>query len=159
MDLKKIKWGGSGIAECLFRFIANKIPEGSIVVEIGSGACSTPALSSIYKLYSIEDNPNYINKYKSSIYIKAPLKNGWYDRNIVSKHMPKKCALVFVDGPVGEGNRSGLLNNLDLFDADTIFIFHDTYRKPEIQLAIDVADILNKSVTFYTKGDYWAVVE
>ncbi len=107
MDLKKIKWGGSGIAECLFRFIANKIPEGSIVVEIGSGACSTPALSSIYKLYSIEDNPNYINKYKSSIYIKAPLKNGWYDRNIVSKHMPKKCALVFVDGPVGEGNRAG----------------------------------------------------
>lgn len=159
MGLENVIWGGSGIEKCLFDFIAEKIPAGSTVIELGSGACSTQALSSIYTLYSIEDNGKFVNAYNGSTYINAPLVNGWYDRDIVSKNTPTEYSLVFVDGPAGEGNRSGLLNNLDLFDSNAVFIFHDIYRAPERQLALDVAAKLNKTVTFYEEGDYWAVVE
>jgi hypothetical protein len=60
---------------------------------------------------------------------------------------------------MGEGNRSGILNNLDLFTGDTIFIFHDIYRQPERNLSIRVANQLNRKISFFENGDYWAVIE
>lgn len=158
------KWGGSGIEKCVFEFILDKIPQGSTIIELGSGYCSTKAFSTSYNLYSIEDNSSYINLFPGVHYIHAPVKNGWYDKDIVKNSIPENYSLVFVDGPMGEGNRSGLLNNLDIFK-DCIFIFHDTYREPERKLAEDVAKKLNKTVTLYDttnkmdNGDYWAVVE
>jgi hypothetical protein len=57
-------------------------------------------------------------------------------------------------------NRGGLLNNLNIFKKDTIFIFHDTYREHEIKLANDVASKLNKKITFHNEeGDFWAMIK
>lgn len=163
--LNNHKWGGSGIERCVFEYILDKIKIGSTVIELGAGYCSTKAFSEFYNLYSIEENENYINLIDNVNYIFAKIKNNWYDREIVSNNIPKNHQLVFVDGPSGEGNRSGLLDNLDLFNQETIYIFHDTYRGPEKKLAESVAKKLNKNITFFDttkevkEGDYWAVVE
>jgi hypothetical protein len=159
MFIKNHKWGGSGIESVLFEFILDKIKPGSTIIELGAGFCSTGAFSKFYNLYSIEDNASYINHFNNVNYILANQKNGWYDREIVKNNIPTDYAMVFVDGPSGEGNRSGLLNNLDIFKKDCIFIFHDTYRNAEILLAEEVSKKLDKNITFYDNGDYWAVVE
>lgn len=153
------KWGGSGIERSCFEFILKNIEIGSGIVEIGSGYCSTKAFSKFYKLTSIDDNIEYINLYDGVSYIHAPITNGWYDVKIVEQNLPDDYKMVFVDGPLGSGNRGGLLNNLDIFKKDTIFIFHDTYRDHEIKLANDVASKLNKKITFHSGGgDFWAMV-
>lgn len=164
------KWGGSGIERCLFEFIINKIPSGSTVIEIGSGYCSTQAFSKIYNLFSIENNPKYINLVKDVNYIYAPISNGWYNREIVKNSIPTNYQLVFVDGPIGEclldienseyhNGRAGILDNIDIFNKDSIYIFHDTYRINEVKIAMEFAKKLNKKITFYNECDFWAVVE
>jgi hypothetical protein len=161
-ELDEHKWGGSGIEKTLFEFILNLVPKKSTIIEIGAGYCSTKALSLYYNLFSIENNLQYINLFENVNYIHAPLINDWYDTNIVKSKMPENYSLVFVDGPTGEGNRHGILNNLEIFKKDCMYIFHDTYRTPELKLAIDVSLKLNKSIFIYnadTHGDYWALVK
>jgi len=158
------KWGGSGIERCVFEFILKRFQNKNVVVELGAGLCSTEAFSKFYEVYSVEDNPNFINLFENVNYILSPIKNYWYDREIVLDNLPKKIDLVFVDGPSGSGNRNGLLDNLDLFE-NCSFIFHDTYREPEKKLAIDVAKKLNREVLFFdttitsVNGDFWAFIE
>jgi hypothetical protein len=153
------KWGGSGIERSLFEFILDNFDVGCNVIEFGSGYCSTKALSNFYNLYSIDENKSYVNIYENVNYLHADVIDGWYDKNKVIDFLPKKYDLVFVDGPLGEGNRSGILGNLEIFNHETIFIFHDTYRDSEKNLAIDVAKKLNKNIEFYTDGDYWAIIK
>jgi hypothetical protein len=154
------KWGGSGIERSCFEFILKNIEIGSEIIEIGSGYCSTKAFSKFYKLTSIDDNIEYINIYDDVNYIHAPITNGWYDVKMVEENLPNDYKMVFVDGPSGSGNRGGLLNNLNIFKKDTIFIFHDTYREHEIKLANDVASKLNKKITFHNEeGDFWVMIK
>ena len=150
-------WGGSGIEKALFDWIAKNLVAESTIVELGSGEVSTRYMSEHYNLYSIEQNKEYINKYNAT-YIYAPIKNGWYDIDIIRKSLPEKYDLIFVDGPSGSGNRMGFADNLDLFDTEVPIVFHDTYRDDEIELANRVSKRLCKQITFYTKGDYWALV-
>lgn len=156
--MNKHQWGGSGIERCLFEFIVNMITRGSNIVEFGSGFCSTPALSQISNVYSIDNNPQYIHHFKNVNYILANIQDNWYNREIVKNFLPKKYELVLVDGPVGSDYRSGILNNLDIF-VDCKYIIHDTYRDSEKILAQNIAQKLNKQITFYTSGDYWAFIE
>jgi len=153
------KWGGSGIEKELFSFILDKFPKGSTIIELGSGYCSTKAFSLYYDTYSIDENDDYINIFNYVKYLHAPKKDGWYDRNKVKDFLPKKYSLVFVDGPSGEGNRDGLINNLDLFESDASFIFHDTYRKAERDLAIEISRILNREIKFYDNTDFWGYIK
>jgi len=159
--LNNIVWGGSGIERALFEFILDKIPEGSKVLELGAGLCSTVAFATFYVPYSVDDNPNYIGLYKGVNYILAPRHNGgWYDRDIINA-IPKDYAMIFVDGPSGH-NREGILCNLDVLDTNVPIIFHDTNRLPEKALAVDVSEALGKKITFYNSkdhGDNWAVIE
>lgn len=49
-------FGGYSIDKSTFKFILKKIPEGSTILEFGSGY-STKKLLDHYKVISIEDNP------------------------------------------------------------------------------------------------------
>ena len=153
------KWGGSGIEKELFDFILNKFPEGSTIIELGSGYCSTKAFSLYYDTYSIDENADYVNIFDGVKYLHAPKKDGWYDRDSVKDFLPNEYSLVFVDGPSGEGNRDGLIKNLDLFRTDSSFIFHDTYRDPEKNLAVEISRILNRPVKFYENSDFWGYIK
>ncbi len=149
------KWGGSGIEEETFQFIMNHYnPKETTILEIGAGYCSTKAFSTYYKLYSLENDINYCNLFNSH-YIHAPLINGWYDIEKV-KLIPHDYQLIFLDGPVGEGNRSGFLSNIELFNNKADIIVHDTYRPAEHQLAIEIADKLNKKIDFHHNIDFIA---
>jgi len=148
-------WGGSGIEKVVFDFIRSKIPNGSTVIELGSGRVSTKALSEVYILYSVEHNPEYANLYENVVYIVTPFTN-WYDRDILKEKLPPKelQKLILIDG----ANRKGILDNMDLFNPDALYIVHDTYRDAEKDLAFKLQEKLNRFAVFHTEGDYWASI-
>jgi hypothetical protein len=156
--LDSLNWGGSGIERVVFEFILKTIPQGSKILELGAGYCSTHAFSMFYKPYSVDDNINYIGLYDNVTYVLAPRKNGgWYDKTMIES-IPKDYSMIFVDGPSGH-SREGILDNLDLLDLDVPMIFHDTNRKPERDLAIAVAERMGKEIVFYDDGDFWGVIK
>jgi hypothetical protein len=122
------KWGGSGIEKELFEWILQNLDPGSIIIELGSGDVSTRYLGEHYKLFSIEQNKEYLYKYNAT-YIYAPIENGWYDINIVKKSLPSNYDMIFVDGPSGSGNRSGFADNINIFNPEVPIVFHDTNRE------------------------------
>lgn len=138
-----MEWGGSGITEELYNLIIKNIPQGSTIVELGAGDVSTPRLCEIYDLYSVEDNPSWINKYGAK-YIYAPLVDGWYNRVALMLGLPTNYSLLIVDGPCGD-NRFGILHNLDLF-RNVPIIIDDTYRDSEKNLASRMAEALGKNI-------------
>lgn len=164
--INNIKWGGSGIEKVLYEFILDRVPTGSVVVELGGGNCSTKALGRNYRLYTIEHNEHFLQHTDYTTYLYAPINNGWYDREYLVEKIPDDISMVFVDGPSGNGHwlRTGLLDNLDLFGNldSTIFIVHDTWRDQDLNLAKDLAEKLNREVIFFQQGspkDYWALVK
>ena len=78
--------------ERAFEWIEKNIPYGSTILEFGSGK-GTERLALNYTIFSIEHNPEWINKYNSN-YIYAPIKLyeqdsqknglGWYDIDILN---------------------------------------------------------------------------
>jgi len=157
-NLSDIKWGGSGIEFCLYEYLTSKFPEGTKMLELGSGAISTRTFSTHFDLTTVEEDFEWLNKFPVK-YIHAPIKDGWYDVELLSQQLDSDYRVVFVDGPLGEGNRVGLLNNLHLFNDNITWVFHDTFRDSEKNLAIDLAKKTNKNLNFFSGCDYWAIVE
>jgi len=151
-------FGGSNISEELYRFILDSVPKGSLL-EFGSGTGSTQNLSKHYKMYSIEHNAQYVGAFDST-YIHAPIKNGWYDVDVLKSNLPEEYEYdaVLIDGPIGEGNRSPVLNHLDLFGnfKDKWVICDDTHRYGELHLFTSLLTILKHS-TVYLGKDFGAM--
>jgi len=150
-----MQWGGSGIEKVVFDYIFNRIPEGSVMIELGAGDVSTREFSKVFDLYSVEHDENWLNKHPST-YIHAPLVDGWYDVEILKKHLPKKKdqRVILIDGI----SRRNILQNLHLFNKKAMFVVHDTWREHEIQLANDLGKALGRTPKFYDAGDNWAVI-
>lgn len=127
------------------------IPENSTIVELGSGN-GTNLLTKQYKVYSVEDNENWVGYCTDSNYIHAPIKavdyDGseipWYDIEALQNGLPSDYDLLLIDGPSGKIGRSGLLRNLHLFRKDVPFVIDDTLRKHECQIAREMAFLLNR---------------
>jgi len=143
-----MEFGGSGITKELYDLIRTMIPEGATVVEFGAGEVSTQILSKYYDLYSIEHDPRWLNKFNST-YIYAPLVHGWYNVEAVRRLLPKSYSLILLDGPPGEGNRNGILDNLDVIKWDVPLIVDDTWRKAELDLANELARRMGKQIKVY----------
>jgi len=156
MNLNEIPWGGSGIERCLYNFIVEKFPKGTKMLELGAGVISTQVFSHHFELTTIEQISEWCWKYPSN-YIHAPLLGEWYDPQYL-QNLPKDYEVVLVDGPSGD-KRHGLLNHLELFNTDALWIFHDIYRPTERNLAINFANMTNKKIEFYEGCDYWASVK
>ncbi len=137
-----IGFGGSGITHELFDWVRENVDRGSTVVELGAGFVSTRVLSRRYDLYSVEQNPKYIGRFRSH-YILAPVdsQSGWYafDKNL----LPATIDLLLIDGPSGEGNRTGIKDNLDIVRRARIVMVDDTWRSSERDLANNLAQLLN----------------
>ena len=143
----------------LQEYIRKILPNGKTILELGSGH-ATNLLSENYKMYSIEDNLNWVNRYNST-YLHVPIKkydttwtppdltgpnNSWYDPNILEQKLTKDIQydLLLVDGPSGLFGRGGFLKHLDLFNTNVPIIIDDIHRE-ERDLMIAVANKLNKS--------------
>ena len=145
-----VSFGGWSMEEELFNFIRAVLPPGKTILELGSGWV-TGQFSKYYTLHSVEHNKMWINKYDSN-YIYAPIKNKWYDPDILKKILPTEYDLILVDGPPGFGgtNRLGFYDNLDLFKTDIPIIFDDVDREAEYSLMMRVAQKLQRDVAVFT---------
>lgn len=128
------------------------------VVELGSGHGSTRLSSLLPKtlrLISVEHNKQYVGLVPGPLYVYAPIRDGWYDRGVLEKHLPKpdQIAAVVVDGPPKAIGRRGILNNLDLFSPLVPMLFDDVHRELELQLANEVGARRSQPVEIHQAGD------
>lgn len=116
-----------------FNWINNNVTSDSIILEFGSGL-ATEYLNKICKVYSVEEDIKWVNKYHDN-YIHAPLENNWYNREIIKNQIPEKCDLILVDGPA-YGDRMGFFTYRDLVDIKKIncrkFVFDDLERQNDL---------------------------
>ena len=138
-----MSFGGWSFSVTCFNYIREKLAKGQTILELGSG-WGTGELSKFYKMYSIENENSFINKYNST-YIHAPIKRynsefkapdipeniGWYDPDIIKLNLPKNYHLILVDGPNGRYGRGGFYTYLELFNTAVPIIFDDISRNPE----------------------------
>jgi SAM-dependent methyltransferase len=123
-------------------WIFENVPEGSTILELGSGY-GTEILSKSYKMYSIEQNEDWLNKFDSN-YIYAPIVDGFYSRECL-KNITKEYDLLIIDGPTKlSGGRLGLIENIDLFNLDCDILIDDVHREDELKLLIEISKILKK---------------
>ena len=136
--------GGENV---FIEWIDKNIEKGKTVLELGSGHISTQQLSKMgYKMISIEHNANYLNYYESK-YIHAPMKNGWYDVDVLQQELKGlKYDVILIDGPVGVGNKSrlGFYDNMELFDTSVPILIHDCERFGERELKEKLSTKLNR---------------
>ena len=121
----------------VFAFLEPRI-RGLSVVELGSGRGSSRLASLCASLVSVEHDVHYVETYPADAgrVIHAPIDPaaGWYARAALAD-LPGRIDAVIVDGPPGSIGRCGLMSHLDLFP-DVPFLFADTHRAPERELAI-----------------------
>lgn len=139
--------------EC-FELIREILPDGSTILELGSGWV-TGELAKHYNVVSIEHDAAHVGKYPSR-YIHAPMKLGWYDPQAIREGglQGVKYDMILIDGPpaivIGNAySRLGLLANLDLFDLNVPIVLDDTERRPEKELAKMLATVLNRPPKFF----------
>lgn len=145
--MDKLNLGGWSFEPELYYFLRENLADDSTILELGSGH-GTSVLAKHYKMFSIEHNIRFVNKYDST-YVHAPLINGWYDIKIVKEFLQNlKYDCILVDGPPGDlsNGRIGFFDNLNLFNTDVMIVIDDTNRSKELQLVNDVYNsIVNNS--------------
>lgn len=137
------KLGGWSFQPELYHFLRSNLVNGSTILELGSGY-GTDVLSQHYKMYSIEHNQKFINKYNST-YIYAPMVGHWYDISIVKQIEDLQYDCILIDGPVGSESKSriGFWENIHFFNTNVLMIFDDTNRDGERKLFDNVLHYCN----------------
>lgn len=136
---------------------------GSTILELGSGE-GTRILSEFYKMKSIEEEPTYVNKYKSTYfyvpivsvkgkYAEFPEDKIWYDETMFKLAMKRagQFDCLLVDGP--KGYRGGLYYNFKQLDlSNKLIIFDDVHDQQHFHLMELIAKDLNKSYEIVEDG-------
>jgi hypothetical protein len=138
----------------VFQKIVELLPFGSTILELGSGASSN-ILKQFYKVISIEDNQEFLNKYDGIeyIYIESD-KQGYNFTKLKEKIMNIDYQLLIVDGP--NHGRENINNYLDIINTNSLIIWDDTQVYEEY--AIEMANKLNKTYTTFNckpNGAFW----
>lgn len=139
-QLCRLEFGGMGISKLMYDKILELIPNGSNILELGSGDVSTRLLSRHYNMFSIENNIDFIGKYQSK-YIHAPLASGWYDINAIKDKLPKHYELLLIDGP--RGSRKTTVEDIQRsFNIDKcVIIVDDTNRSENKRLFTGLSNL------------------
>jgi len=158
--------GGYEACSCVIEWIEENIPEGEVILELGSGSGTTKILGEKYVMYSVEHNKKWCYLYKST-YIHATIKNGFYDTDVLSRELPHKYKMIIIDGPPSKQNgepigRMGFYDNLKLFDTKSIILFDDVNRRKDKDVLKKVCKYLNVSSKTYdckcNRGNKFAVI-
>ena len=98
-----------------FESFKNHVPHGSSILEFGSGSSTKKLVDAGYRVFSIEENLEFVDKYGSE-YLYAPIVDDWYDVSAVRKFLSdKKYSAVIIDGPA-YGDRFKILEHLGEID-------------------------------------------
>lgn len=147
------------INDDLYEFIRKTLPDGGVILELGSGE-GTKRLAKHYKMYSVEHDKEWMNKYNST-YFYAPLKwhkplknhqgDVWYDATILKSHLEGlKYDLILIDGP--PQSRSGFVKYFNMFDSNAIMVFDDLQRSKENTIVKSIATKLKVPYVVYGAG-------
>ena len=140
---------GSGwtITPELFRWIRTHLPEGKVILELGSGY-GTQELLKYYNVFSVEHDPAWLACAPGNHVIHAPIRDcdgyRWYDTHILRKELPQQYDLLLIDGPPKSIGRSGFLHHLDLFELHVPIIVDDCNRPEELAMLHALAATLNR---------------
>lgn len=155
-------FGDVSIEESLYKYLRRILPEGQIILELGSG-WGTTQLTKHWEVISIEHDKFYFEKLTNPC-IYAPLvehkpirgtrgPHEWYDRDILTKELRLlNYDLLLVDGPPG-ATRSGIIKYIELFDSEAIIVFDDLQRKEDRRIINSVAAKLEKPYVVYPHLD------
>jgi hypothetical protein len=150
-------WSGGSIDKEVYDYIRKVLPEGSTILELGSG-WATGQLAKHYTMYSVEHNPEYLDK-QDSTYIHAPLvehkkinnekSTMWYDIEALRPKLKGiKYDLLLIDGPPGNA-RAGFIKYVYDFDPTVIMVFDDTDRGLDLRAAMRAANKLELPFVTY----------
>lgn len=139
------------ISNEMFEWILNNLEKGKTILEFGSGT-GTLELTKYWKVYSIEQHQKWVGLAPDSHYIYAPIKDGWYDSEIVFNNIPDKYDLIIVDGPQGSQYRPGIDIHLNKLNTNIPILLDDTHRTADRNHAINMANTLGKK---WTEIDGW----
>lgn len=155
--------------EKTFKLIRKVLPEGGTILELGSGE-GTAELVKHYKVYSIEHDKAWLNKYHDN-YIYAPIKKHkpvnkhlfsehWYDPKVLKSILPQiDYDLIIVDGPPINFGRAGMLKYWDLFKHDVPVILDDLNLHRVYRIALGLASRLgSKSIIVYTDSKNFGII-
>lgn len=147
------------ISNSCIELIKNILPNGGTILEFGSGD-GTILLSEYFTMYSIENQPEWQNRYPlCTTYINVdskmyddvytcpdiPDNKGWYNIDHIIPQLPKKYDLMLIDGPGGgRWGRAGFLKHIDMFNTNVPMIFDDVNRESELILMQKVSEIVNR---------------
>ena len=143
-------------------WIKNNIEKGSSVLEFGSGPGSTPHIGRDYDLYSIEENPDYVNVHSDSTYLYSPLIEDagyWYDIDLVNQFIEgKSFSCILVDGPAADPSapcpRCGVYDYLKSgklkLNTECVWIFDDTDRSWDVDLAKKMSELLGRKLESFS---------
>lgn len=123
------------------------------ILEFGAGQC-TPELRKICRVTSVDDDPNY----KPTMLL--PNVKGFFD--LSGTPLPSGVDLVIVDGPsiLKGGARERMVDYLDKFPKEAVYIVDDTHRAGELKLAQLLGAWKGKSVRFVkTNLKEFAIIE
>lgn len=155
------------ISDGMIKYIATNIPQGTIL-ELGSGEGSQKLIHLGYRIWAVEHDKEWVDKFNNVKYFYAPIKKHkavrgfaheeWYDKDVIWT-IPKYYNAIIVDGPPGCIGRSGFLKYLDLFNTNVPIIFDDLHRKLEMKLAQKVAHRLGRPLSVISwESKTWGVV-
>lgn len=152
--------GGWAIGEKLFTWIMDNVPQGSKILEMGSGIGSH-LLGKYYDMHCVEHDTKWLDKYDNITYYHAPLENKWYKRDIVDK-LPKDYDVLLIDGPPGNvSNRSVVQNYVEeLKMPGKIVIVDDMQRESSVSLFLSLwADLGSGETTIFDdKGKKFGII-
>lgn len=127
---------GWAIGSRLAAWISNNIPQGSKVLEFGSGTGSHE-LGKYYQMHCVEHDEQWLDKFNNIKYYHGPIVDGWYDTSILSK-LPMDYELLLIDGPPGGIGRGGIVDYLGSLNLNVPIVIDDIERKPEYDLYLKV---------------------
>jgi hypothetical protein len=158
-----IEYGGVSINKAAVEFIESILDNGKTILELGSGPGSTVGLGKIYNLYSVENQPEWFDRYsKYTTYINCRSKsydetytkpNGflndkaWYHPDDLFSNLPNSYDLILVDGPGGFSHgwgRGGFYKHIDKFNTDVPIVFDDINRDEESELMKRVSEYIDR---------------
>jgi hypothetical protein len=146
---------GWAITKQLFNKITEILPSGTIL-ELGSGKGTQELAHYGYKMYSIEHDKYWLNRYYTK-YIYAPIVNEWYDPECLI-NLPK-YDLLLIDGP-DSIDRHIFLNYISLFNTNVPIILDNVDFPPVEYLMKELSREINRKYeVFTTKRNKFGVIK
>lgn len=144
--------GGWSISQDLISNLKEILPNGSKILEFGSGYGTQMLIEAGYDMFSVEENPSFAGLFHNQ-YCLAEITDGWYNTEKVSSFLKgKSFDAILIDGPA-HGERLKILDSNINFNDFKIIIVDDIERKEDAE----VFSILSEGKN-YKKTETYGVI-